>query len=252
MHADDGALLVASGVDGGVCERAVHPMLVPPASPQLIPTFSSPYFQLSNSYNSTTFQRLELGTSLGNALTLDFGGGSGRGVAIAVACMIDALPPAGGEAMLFALHSSLVLSDRMAVRLAVQSDGAVRFQLLVSAGGPWVSYQVTTGTAVSAGVWVVVVASYMGANRQMSVWLDGADATIAAEASAAAAQVCLNCVCGGMMPSTGSSAASRILYSRSSPGMGAVSVQGWPSLIRIVRARLTFTCWCNDNDWIGV
>lgn len=189
VYAEDGLLLVASGADGGVCRRAVHPMLVPPASPTLAPTLAAQSLRFSNTYGGATIQRLQVGSSLGNALTVDLGTGSRRGVAIAVACMLDALPPAGSEATLAALHSSVVLPDQAAIRLAVQSDGTLRFGISVTTGGAWDTFQVATSTALSAGVWAVVVGNFVGATRQMSVWVDGSDATVTGEGGTVASQV---------------------------------------------------------------
>lgn len=180
---------MASGADGGVCLRAVHPLLVPPALPALPPTLADLSLKFANAYGGASTQWLQVGASLGDALTVDLGTGSRRGAAIAVACMLDALPPAGSEATLLALHSSTVLPDQVAVRLVVQSSGAVRFGIAVRTGGVWDTFQVTTTASLSAGVWAVVVANYVGATRQMSVWVDGSDATMPGEGSTAASLV---------------------------------------------------------------
>eukprot|EP00892_Ulva_mutabilis_P003917 jgi/Ulvmu1/1898/UM012_0056.1 len=189
MQLEGGVLLVASGADAGVCDRAVSPVLVPPSSAAFAPTLSPPALALSNAYGDPTVQRLELGSALGNMLTLDFGGRSQAGVAVAIALLIYSLPPAGSEAMLVSLHSSLFVPDVMALRLAVQADGAVRLSISASSGGPWSTYNVVSTTPVSAGVWAVVVGNYIGVTQQMGVWIDGVDVTAPADAAAAAAQI---------------------------------------------------------------
>ena len=183
--------MVASGADGGVCDRAVMPMLVPPTATALSPTLSSPALQFSNTYGHPDIQRLEVGAGLGNMLTVDLRSGSKAGVALAVALMLDTLPPSGSEAMLVALHSSLVISDQMALRMAVQPDGAVRFAISIRSGGVWRSYSVASTASVSPGAWAVVVGNYVGLTRRMSVWIDSTDATTVSQATAAAAQVIL-------------------------------------------------------------